>query len=154
MTFDPTRADYAQAALKAYIRRKGGRPDEADFRDLLTDLMHLAARDGAGRHMEHDGGGLMTFAESLGIACQCYGDETPLAELSAKPNADGPYRPELAQAFREGARDLLQCNLGDQIDLPEGALLQEGPDGGAYVHVRLFVSDGQRLPLPGEGEDA
>jgi hypothetical protein len=42
------RADRAQAALDAYIDYTGDRPDESHFRDLLCDLRHLAARDGAG----------------------------------------------------------------------------------------------------------
>ncbi len=34
------RARCASEALRGYLRAKGGRPDEANFRDLLSDLMH------------------------------------------------------------------------------------------------------------------
>lgn len=67
-------------------------------------------------------------------------------------NRDGPYRPELAEAFRQGARELqLDC-----LDIPADALVEEGEDGedGAYVHCRVYVSDRQRLPMPGEEEEA
>lgn len=57
------RADRAQAALDAYIEFTGDQPDESHFRDLLTDLMHLAARDGAGVHFDSDED--LTFDEAL-----------------------------------------------------------------------------------------
>lgn len=61
------RADRAQAALSAYIDHTGDTPDESHFRDLLNDLMHLAARDGAGDFgcpRERS----MTFDEALSTA--------------------------------------------------------------------------------------
>lgn len=65
---------------------------------------------------------------------------------------DGPYSPELAQAFRAGARHLLDCNtLGTKFDLADRARVEEGPDGGVWVHLRLYVSDDERPLMPGEG---
>lgn len=141
------RAERAQAAIDAYCDHTGDVSDESHFRDLLSDLMHLAQREGAG---EHSDGRRMTFPEALERAMSCFEDEGGKPFELPKPDPDGPYRPALAQAFREGARDLLQCNLGDKIDLPDRAQIEEGPDGGVYVHVRLFVSDSERQHMPGE----
>lgn len=66
--------------------------------------------------------------------------------------ADGPYRPELAEAFRQGARDLCNCNLGDKIDVAADAPVEEG-EGGAWVTVRMLVSDGERADIPGDFDD-
>lgn len=69
--FNDARADRAQAALDAYIEHTGDEPDEAHFRDLLCDLRHLAARDGAG-----DGDdGSMSFDEANEMAGRCFEDE-------------------------------------------------------------------------------
>jgi hypothetical protein len=73
------------------------------------------------------------------------------ARAAAAPsNNDGPYRPALAEAFRVGARELCNCNLGDRIEVPADALVEEGRDGGAYVTVRLYVSDSDRVLTPAE----
>lgn len=69
-------------------------------------------------------------------------------------NPDGLYRSALAEAFREGARDLCNCDLGEKIDVPANALVEEaqGLDG-VWVHVRMFVSDEDRPEYPGEAEE-
>lgn len=73
--YEPTnedRAERAEAAIAAYCDYTGDTPDESHFRDLLSDMMHLAARDGAGEHMD---GRRMTFDEALAQARNCYLDE-------------------------------------------------------------------------------
>lgn len=76
-------------------------------------------------------------------------------DRAATPQPDnGPYSPALAEAFRQGARELCNCNLGDKIDVPADARVEEAPGGGGvFVHVRLFVSDGERLPMDGDETD-
>lgn len=64
-----------------------------------------------------------------------------------EPAVDGPYRPELAEAFRQGARELQI----DRLDVPPGATVEEG-EGGVFVHCRVYVSDSERLPMPGEDD--
>lgn len=71
------RANRAQTALDAYCSATGDVPDESHFRDLLCDLMHLAARDGAGEKWIN---GLpsnqsLTFDEALEKARSCFEDE-------------------------------------------------------------------------------
>lgn len=64
------RIERARATLQAYIDFTGDRPDESHFRDLLCDLRHLAAVDGAG-----DGdseGSSLTFDEANEIAGRAY----------------------------------------------------------------------------------
>ena len=41
-----TRGGWARAALAAFAQAKGEVQDEADIRDLLTDLLHLCEEDG------------------------------------------------------------------------------------------------------------
>lgn len=66
---------------------------------------------------------------------------------------NGPYSPELAEAFRLGARELCNSEIGDKIDVPADAAVEECPGGGGvYVTVRLFVSDAERSALAGEEE--
>jgi hypothetical protein len=60
-----------------------------------------------------------------------------------------PYSAELAEAFRQGARELQI----DRLDIEPDAIVEEGGDGGAYVRCRVYVSDGERLPMPGEEID-
>lgn len=55
---------------------------------------------------------------------------------------DGPYRPALAEAFRQGARELQI----DRLDIPAGAQVDEG-EGGAFVHCRVYVGDEERLNI-------
>lgn len=46
MPADPQRVKYARNALAAYrVIKNKGRTDEADARDLITDLMHLIRSD-------------------------------------------------------------------------------------------------------------
>lgn len=60
---------------------------------------------------------------------------------------DGPYSAELAEAFRQGARELQI----DRLDVAADAKIEEMPGrGGVFVHCRVFVADGERLPLAGE----
>ncbi len=69
---------------------------------------------------------------------------------------NGPYSAELAEAFRQGARWIVGDDSDDYepiLDLPDSAMIEEGPDGGVWVHVRLFVSDADRAPLHGEEHD-
>lgn len=40
------RADYAEIGLKAYLKGCGDGPDEANIRDLIANLLHLAHRQG------------------------------------------------------------------------------------------------------------
>lgn len=68
------RADRAQAALDAYIEYTGDTPDESHFRDLLSDLMHLADRDGAGEDFTNKGQP-MSFDKALDVARFIYSDE-------------------------------------------------------------------------------
>ena len=75
------------------------------------------------------------------IAARAAGEELPLPAL----NPDGPYRPELAEAFREGARQL----GGEWFTVPPAAEVWEG-EGGAIVHCRVFVSDSERPLMEGE----
>jgi hypothetical protein len=65
--------------------------------------------------------------------------------------ADGPYRAELANAFREAARELCNSETGDRIDVADDALIEEG-EGGVIVHCTMFVSDSERKLLAGECE--
>lgn len=76
-----------------------------------------------------------------------------LAERTIEPTPDGPYRPELAEAFRTGARELCNCDLGDRIHVDADARVEEG-EGGAQVHCVLFVSDAERTALAGEEAEA
>jgi hypothetical protein len=81
MTDEPTnedRADRAQAALNAYIAHTGDAPDESHFRDLLCDLRHLAARDGAGEKFGEDRN--LTFDEANDMAGRCFEDEAREAD--------------------------------------------------------------------------
>lgn len=66
---------------------------------------------------------------------------------TARP--DGPYRPELAEAFRQGARDLLPSTNDDRIHVAKDALIEES-DGGCIVHCTMFVSDAERSAMPNE----
>lgn len=107
-----------------------------EITDIMTDGGRFAALD----HGEVD------------ALCERLNDRSapdhiqPAADSNA---ANGPYRPELAEAFRQGARELqLDC-----LDIRAGALVEEG-EGGAYVHCRVYVRDSQRLPMPGEDEEA
>jgi hypothetical protein len=59
--------------------------------------------------------------------------------------SSSPYSPELAEAFRQGARELQI----DRLDVAPDAIVEEG-EGGAYVRCRVYVSDAERLPMPGE----
>lgn len=71
------------------------------------------------------------------------------AKRPAKPNADGPYRPHLAEAFREGARDI---GL-DRLNVDAGAQVEES-EGGAIVHCTVFVSDAERGSIPEDSAEA
>jgi hypothetical protein len=62
--------------------------------------------------------------------------------------SSSPYSPELAEAFRQGARELQL----DRLDVAADAIVEEG-EGGAYVRCRVYVADGERLPMPGEQLD-
>jgi hypothetical protein len=67
---------------------------------------------------------------------------------------DGPYSPELAEAFRQGARELLNCNLGDRINVDTDARVEEYEpgDGGAIVHCTIYVGDGERAALAADDD--
>jgi hypothetical protein len=67
------RAERAEAAIAAYCDHTGDTPDESHFRDLLSDMMHLAARDGAGDHMTEQR--RLTFDEALAYARNTFLDE-------------------------------------------------------------------------------
>jgi hypothetical protein len=75
---------------------------------------------------------------------ECY---VQIVEMEAEGSPDGPYRPELAEAFRQGARELQI----DRLDIAAGATVEEG-EGGAFVACRVYVSDSERLPMPGEDD--
>lgn len=99
-----------------------------------------------------------TYAEDLqtGLDDGTYDDladleavQEAIAAAAALPS-DGPYRAKLAEAFRVGARELCNCNLGDLLEVPEGARVEEAGDGGAWVHCRIFVSDGDRAAMVDE----
>jgi hypothetical protein len=77
--FNESRADRAQAALDAYIEFTGDAPDESHFRDLLCDLRHLAARDGAGDRFDGQPG-FLTFDEANEVAGRCFEDEEDIEE--------------------------------------------------------------------------
>lgn len=97
-------------------------------------------------------GAPLTAAERLLVAAiiasRANGEGLPIPG-----DPDGPYRPELAEAFREGARGLLHCNLGDKIEVRAGAPVEEYTqgDGGALVQCWLLVGDDDRPTMPGEG---
>lgn len=74
------RADRAQAALDAYIDYTGDAPDESAFRDLLCDLRHLAARDGAGHGYLLGRAAPMTFDEANDFAARSFAEEVALEE--------------------------------------------------------------------------
>lgn len=78
-----------------------------------------------------------------------------VAHLMVPRKPDGPYRPELAAAFREAARELCNSETGDRIDVAAHAQLEES-EGGVIVHCTMFVSDSERKRFAGEeeGEDA
>lgn len=63
---------------------------------------------------------------------------------------DGPYSPELAAAFREGARDLVDD--GDRVCIADTDKVEES-EGGAIVHCTIYVSDSERAAMPGEDAD-
>lgn len=67
---------------------------------------------------------------------------------------DGPYSPELAQAFRTAAAELCNSDTGDRILIEEGARVEEmtDGDGGVFVHCKIYVSDRDRALLAGEVE--
>lgn len=46
MPSNEQRIDLARNALDAYQQARGESPDEADIRDLLSDLLHLAHAEG------------------------------------------------------------------------------------------------------------
>lgn len=69
----------------------------------------------------------------------------PLVE---RRSVDGPYRPHLAEAFREGARELQI----DRLHVDRDARIEEG-EGGAIVHCTVFVSDSERMPIPEDDDD-
>lgn len=71
--------------------------------------------------------------------------EKRINDIVAVRRGDGPYRPPLAEAFRQGARELQI----DRLDIPDEALVEEG-EGGAFVHCRVYVSDNERLLMDGE----
>jgi hypothetical protein len=96
-------------------------------------------------------GGLMLDAQKR-VALQPLFAPNATAPAS---NADGPYSPELAAAFREGARNILGDDSDDyapELELPDNAPVEPG-EGGVWVSVRLFVSDAARALMPGEGEE-
>lgn len=74
------------------------------------------------------------------ILASFYGDQ-PRPE-------DGPYSPALAQAFRDSVPELQL----DRLDVLPGALV-EPAEGGAFVTVRCYVADGERLPMADEEGD-
>lgn len=65
-------------------------------------------------------------------------------------NACGPYSPELAEAFRQGARELCNSSLGDKIEVPDGAHVKECHGDGVMVACWLYVHDNEREKLAGE----
>ncbi len=78
--YNDYRADRAQAALDAYINFTGDSPDESHFRDLLSDLRHLAARDGAGDGYLLGRDEPMTFDEANELAALNYAAEVEIEE--------------------------------------------------------------------------
>lgn len=99
--FNDYRADRAQAALDAYIEFTGDSPDESHFRDLLSDLRHLAARDGAG-----DFGHRLTFDEANEMAARCFEDEVDI---------------------EANAEDIEEVDIDDVVGAPGGLRLTEDP---------------------------
>ncbi len=65
--------------------------------------------------------------------------------------ANGPYSPALAEAFRQGARDLFPTDF-ERVCVEAGARVEEYEegDGGAVVHCLIYVSDGERALMPDE----
>jgi hypothetical protein len=96
---------------------------------------------------------LRPAAEELENALFYFSAHGPKGEgEELQPAAEaGPYSAELAEAFRQGARELqLDC-----LEIEPGAAVTEAPGGGgAFVACRVFVSDGERLPMPGEEIEA
>lgn len=88
-------------------------------------------------------GGPVATSERIAATEDALGFQPEAAPRSSR--ADGPYRPELAEAFRQGARELQI----DALDIAPGAVV-EPAEGGAFVTCRVYVSDAQRLPMPGE----
>lgn len=81
-------------------------------------------------------------------------DIAAVLRRSIVANPDGPYSAELAEAFRIGARELCNSELGDKIEVPDGATVEEFPGGGGvFVQCKLFVSDGERAPIAGDEEE-
>lgn len=84
-----------------------------------------------------------------------FGNVTSFESTSAHParSPDGPYRPELAAAFREGARILLDnIGAGERVSVLKDALIEED-EGGVIVHCLIFVSDAERPLMKGETQD-
>jgi hypothetical protein len=72
---------------------------------------------------------------------------------TAGNTSDGPYSPELAEAFRSGARQMGDEALSDKIEVPADAVVRECEGDGALVQCWLYVHDIERAALPGEQED-
>jgi hypothetical protein len=156
MPTNEDRADRAQAALDAYIEHTGDSPDESHFRDLLTDLMHLAAREGAGDFgcpRERD----MTFREALDCAFSCFGDEVD--EEREEAPALSPADASRLAAFAEFVESGLEVAEEGLNASPTGAGLgiircdnseadsENCPQGVFFVRVGLSEAD---LLRPGE----
>lgn len=71
----------------------------------------------------------------------------------ARPAAiapDSPYRPELAEAFRRGARKIAADALDGKLEVRDGALVAETDGDGVLVQCWLYVHDMERAPMLGE----
>jgi hypothetical protein len=128
-SFHQLAGKYAQADDQALASRRYN--SSAEARALLEAVQV---------HEIFASAGNLTAAERLLTAAIIAYRAVGMAVPTVGENPDGPYRPELAEAFRAGARELCNCDLGDRIEVPAGASVDEA-EGGAFVTVRLFVSD-------------
>ncbi|MBB4837267.1 hypothetical protein HNP52_000318 [Sphingomonas kyeonggiensis] len=101
---------------------------------------------------------LWTLSETFDFAfChQCHRETqlatrpaTDAAPMSAAP-ANGSYGPELAEAFRQGARKLAAEGLDDKLEVRDGAQVIETDGDGVLVQCWLYVHDMERGPILGE----
>lgn len=111
--FNDYRADRAQTALDAYIAFTSDSPDESHFRDLLCDLRHLAARNGAGWHYGGPDGTRdrdLTFDEADGIASRCFAEEVHI-----EATRDAPKSATVARVAKAAGAPVIDLPLGTTV---------------------------------------
>lgn len=101
---------------------------------------------------------LWTLSETFDFAfCHHCHRETQLvtrpvadAEPVTAVPSEGAYGPELAEAFRQGARRLAAEGLDDKLEVRDGAQVIETDGDGVLVQCWLYVHDMERGPILGE----